>query len=306
MKKNLVSVIMNCYNGERHLKEALNSLVKQSFKNWELIFYDNCSTDSSSKILKSYKDKRIKYFKNKKNIRLGLARKLAYKKCSGNFIAFLDCDDIWLENKLTEQLKFFKNSKVGIVISNSLIFNNKRSIKLYPKNNVPTGMIFYHLLENYFISLETVIIKKIYANKLKEDFKECYNIIHDLDLLTRLSKICLVKYCPKILSKWRVQNNSQSFNKDNIVNYEKRLFINDISKTYIDDINFQKARNTYLKNINLNEALNLLINNKKTLFLKKVFQIKINFKLCILCLFCIFPFGSNIFKRIYYYKKLYN
>ena len=63
----LVSVIMNCYNGEKFLNDSLTSLFKQSFKNWELIFFDNNSKDNSKKIIKSFKDKRIKFFSSKKN-----------------------------------------------------------------------------------------------------------------------------------------------------------------------------------------------------------------------------------------------
>ena len=59
---------MNCYNGDNYLEESLNSVINQTYKNWELIFYDNCSTDKSAIILKKYKDKRIKYFKSKKKI----------------------------------------------------------------------------------------------------------------------------------------------------------------------------------------------------------------------------------------------
>ena len=66
MKFDLVSVIINCYNSEKFLKSTLDSLVLQTYKNWELIFYDNCSTDNSFKIFKNYKDKRFKYFKSKK------------------------------------------------------------------------------------------------------------------------------------------------------------------------------------------------------------------------------------------------
>ena len=97
---------MNCYNGENYLNESLDSVINQTYKNWELIFYDNCSTDKSVTILEKYKDKRIKYFKSKKKISLGLARKKALSKAKGDFIAFLDTDDIWKKDKLNKQLKF--------------------------------------------------------------------------------------------------------------------------------------------------------------------------------------------------------
>ena len=59
---------MNCYNGQRYLSEAIKSVINQTYKNWELIFYDNCSTDNSKEIFKSFNDKRLKYFKSKKKV----------------------------------------------------------------------------------------------------------------------------------------------------------------------------------------------------------------------------------------------
>ena len=99
-KSPLVSILVNCYNGERYLNQCINSIINQSYKNWELIFWDNCSTDNSSKIIKNYKDKRVKIFKSKTFNRLYKARNLAIKKCKGKYICFLDVDDMWLKKKL--------------------------------------------------------------------------------------------------------------------------------------------------------------------------------------------------------------
>ena len=81
----LVSIIMNCYNGQAYLDEALKSVVNQTYKNWEIIFWDNCSTDNSSKIFKKFEDKRFKYFLSKKHTVLYEARNLAIEKISGDF-----------------------------------------------------------------------------------------------------------------------------------------------------------------------------------------------------------------------------
>ena len=67
-KQPLVSIIMNCRNGEKYLTESVKSVVQQTYKNWELIFFDNCSTDKSKKIIKNFTDKRIKYFNSKKSL----------------------------------------------------------------------------------------------------------------------------------------------------------------------------------------------------------------------------------------------
>ena len=86
MKLPLVSIIMNCHNGDLYLKESLKSVLKQKYKNWELIFWDNCSTDNSKQIIKKLKDKRIKYFFSGKFNTLYKSRNLAIKKAKGKYI----------------------------------------------------------------------------------------------------------------------------------------------------------------------------------------------------------------------------
>ena len=115
----LVSIIMNCYNGGKYLQEALDSIINQTYKNWELIFWDNQSTDDSENIVLSYNDHRIRYFYSKKHTILYEARNLAIEKSIGEYLAFLDVDDFWDSTKLEKQMRAFsKNSEVAIVYSN--------------------------------------------------------------------------------------------------------------------------------------------------------------------------------------------
>ena len=118
---------MNSYNGEKYLHEAINSVFNQSYKNWEIIFWDNASTDKTAKIATSF-GPRIKYFKSEKNIALGYARNLAFKKASGDFIALLDDDDIWLPTKLEEQLPLFNDYGIGLVYCDVIFFNESDTI----------------------------------------------------------------------------------------------------------------------------------------------------------------------------------
>ena len=107
----VVSVIMNCHNGQNFLNEAIQSLIEQTYKNWELIFFDNCSNDNTFKIFNQFKNKRFKYFYSKKKLKLYKARNLALKKAKGEFITFLDTDDKWHYNKLAKQVNFFRKNK---------------------------------------------------------------------------------------------------------------------------------------------------------------------------------------------------
>ncbi len=296
---------MNCYNGAKYLNEAIESVIHQTYKNWELIFYDNCSTDESAKIIKKYVNKKIKYFKSKKKINLGLARHKAFEKCKGSYIAFLDCDDLWFKEKLSSQLELFKDKEVGIVISNSIIFNKKRAKRLYFKRP-PEGKVFYDLIKNYYISLDTVILRKDSLKKLDKYFQSKFNIIHDLDLLTRLSFFTKLAYYPKALSKWRVHNLSDSYNKDKKINKEKKVFINEISKKFKNDKKFKIAKKKFLNELEYNKLLNLLISGKKKFLLNKLLNLQTNFKKLILIFFLIFPYGSFFLKRIYEFRKFYD
>ena len=104
----LVSIIINCYNGETYLKECIESVLSQTYKNWEIIFWDNKSKDKSAEIFKKYKDERFKYFYSNEHTSLYKARNLAMKMSTGDYIAFLDTDDLWDSNKLETQISILK------------------------------------------------------------------------------------------------------------------------------------------------------------------------------------------------------
>ena len=128
----LVSIIMNCHNGEKYLKESLKSLFNQSYKNWELVFFDNNSNDNSGKILKSFKDKRIRFFSSKKKLNLYHARNLAIKKTKGHYVCFLDIDDLYHKDKLKLQINFLKkNREFKIIYSNYTVLDEIKKKKIY-------------------------------------------------------------------------------------------------------------------------------------------------------------------------------
>ena len=119
----LVSIIMNCHNSEQYLREAIESVINQTYSNWELIFWDNKSTDESPLIVQSYKDPRINYYSAISYTPLGQARNLAIEKSKGQYIAFLDDDDIWLPEKLQVQIKIMKDQEYDMVACQSYMGN---------------------------------------------------------------------------------------------------------------------------------------------------------------------------------------
>ena len=143
---NLVSIIMNCHNGDTFLRESLNSVVNQSYKNWELIFYDNASTDRSKEIVSGLKESRIKYFYSKNLLNLYEARQKALELSSGNFICFLDTDDLWESEKLEKQIKFMdKNPNYELIYSNfSLMIGKKNTFNINQYYLRETSLISYY------------------------------------------------------------------------------------------------------------------------------------------------------------------
>ena len=244
-KKKLVSIILNCYNGEKYLQQALNSIEKQSYKNWELIFWDNKSTDNSKNIFKSFKNKKFKYYFSKKHTSLYKARNLAIKKSRGQFISFIDADDLWERNKLKKQVELFlKNKQVSLIYSNLWIKNeNLKKRKLYWKKDLPSGLIYKKIIKEYCIGIITVMIKRNILSK-KNAFDPKYNIIGDFDLFTRLAKKNKFMAVQAPLATYRVHGENLSFtnrikeidelklwlrnNKYELQLFEKRLIQNKI------------------------------------------------------------------------------
>ena len=184
----LVSIIMNCYNGEKYLNEALDSIIQQTYKNWEVIFWDNLSTDKSADIYKSYDDLRLKYFIATEHTLLYEARNYAIKKASGEFYAFLDVDDWWTPEKLEKQIPFFKDLKVGLVYGNLWYENEQnRSRRILYKKILPSGRILGDLLKNYVVGLVTIVIRRITFESLHHPFNSEYHLIGDFDCVIRIA-----------------------------------------------------------------------------------------------------------------------
>ena len=121
-----VSIILNCRNGAEYLKDTLEAIKQQSFSDYEIIFWDNCSTDNSAQIAKTF-DKRLRYFLGEEMLPLGAARNKAIACAQGDYIAFVDCDDLWDREKLEKQVnELERDSSVGICYPTRKIFLIKR------------------------------------------------------------------------------------------------------------------------------------------------------------------------------------
>lgn len=220
---NKISIIMPVFNSLSFLKKTIESVKSQTYKNWELIIIDDNSTDGSRNyLIEKYKsEKKIKIFLNSRNFGPGYSRNKAIQKSSGNFLAFLDSDDLWIKTKLSEQLKFLKKKKINLCHTN--VFYLKKNIFYRRKFKIPEILGYQNLLYNNYITTSSVMIKKkeyfnIKFNSCGYDDYVCW-----LDLLKKNEKFFLFK---KYLTIYRFRNNSVSSNKFRSLKWIFNIYFN--------------------------------------------------------------------------------
>lgn len=200
MKENnlpLVSFVMNCYNGEKYLHRSLDSIIKQTYLNWELVFWDNASTDRSKEIFESYKDSRFKYFQSKENVSLGQARAWAVDVCQGEYIAFLDVDDEWAPLKTEIQIRELLNdnyvlSYCGVVEIDAI--NTEHRHNMIPQYE--SGYLFEDQLRNFEINLPAAIIKRQALIDKNLNFDPSVKASEEYCLFMQMiydEKVCVIK-----------------------------------------------------------------------------------------------------------------
>ena len=258
---------MNNYNGQKYLSRSVKSILKQDYSNWELIFWDNRSSDKSKVIIKKYKDKRIKLFFSKKHEKLYKARNLALSKAKGDFISFLDVDDTWQANKISTQINKIKNA--DICFSNYWI-NKKGNLKLF-KKNLSSYKIKDQILNEYPIGILTVFMKSEIFKKKKLFFDSNYEIIGDFDFFYKLSKTFKFTCINKPLSTYYIHGNNLSIKK---LKLEIKEFKNWIK---INKKNLPK-NNRLMENNNI-RMCNYLYNNNRLSFLSSDLNKIDNFKI---------------------------
>jgi teichuronic acid biosynthesis glycosyltransferase TuaG len=304
MNTPLVSVIMPAYNAEKYIAEAIHSVTEQTYKAWELIVVDDGSTDNTASLIKEYagKDNRIRYI-HQDNGRQGKARNNGLKQAGGEYIAFLDADDLWMPEKLSLQVDIMLTQKVDLTFSDAYVFEDK---PVFEKKMNTTASYYqgeeaiHKFLFFNHIPILTVLVSKAAIDKVK-GFSEIEGISEDYHLWIRLlidGNSFLGIVSP--LAHYRVHHLSASSGES------KQLFLklnclSDIAgvwpeyKTVIGQSSFCMI-NDYLAKINISkwdmarrllEARNDLSKEKISLsFWKRVYLI----------------FGRNIFRMLFNVK----
>lgn len=212
-----ISVIMNCYNSARFLREAIDSVLAQTLRDWEIVFWDNQSTDASAAIFQSYNDVRCRYFLAPTHTVLGQARNLAISQARGQWCAFLDCDDLWLPDKLTRQVAIIDSEgpSLGLIYGHMKILLNdgeahspwRKSMKDYVDRarfpRLPEGDIFAELLKSNFIPLPSAMILRLAFNAVN-GIDPLFRSAEDYDLFVKIAQIHRIRAVQDVICIYRV------------------------------------------------------------------------------------------------------
>ena len=225
---------MNCRNGGEYVTEAIESVLNQTFVDWELIFWDNQSTDNTAIIVKNYSDIRIKYFLSTTPDNLGCARDKAIKTARGEFIAFLDSDDKWRPKKLEKVIPLFQDPAVGLAYSNCLQFDGRSLEKNIYTNSgcYAEGFVFLELLSRYFLNLQTVVLRKSALTKFEPIFDPSLKVSEEADLFLRVSHDWKLAMVDEVLAEYRVHSKSDSWKKTDLFVKESKVIIEKLSSLF--------------------------------------------------------------------------
>lgn len=207
-----ISVLMPVYKTDkRHLKEAIESILQQTFSDFEFLILDDCPEDSREDVVKSFNDKRIKYFKNEKNLGITKARNKLIDMAKGEYLAVFDHDDLSMPTRFEKQVQFLdENADVGVVGCNIESFPQKRRIKQPIENHE----IKLALMTQCVIAHSSAMIRKQVLVENNVRYREEYSPSEDYALWCDLIKFTNFHNIPEVLFKWRDHKTNTSKTQD--------------------------------------------------------------------------------------------
>lgn len=219
-----ISIITPSYNSSKYLQETIDSVLKQTFQDWEWLITDDCSTDNSVEILEKQNDSRIKVFITEKNGGAGHARNISLENATGRFITFLDADDFWEPNFLEEMINFMKSENTELAYSTYSRCDGNLNPTEIGDFEADKIVNFNNLLKTCRLSL----LASMYDSKSvgKFYFPEGTKREDHVMWLELLKKIPEGKPLKKTLSKYRMLPNSVSRNKSNIMKDQYLVYKN--------------------------------------------------------------------------------
>ena len=295
MKNELISIILPTYKRCQILTKAINSVIDQTYKNWELIIIDNNSNDGTKELIKNYDNNKILFLNIKNRVSIAKSRNYGIKKSKGVYLAFLDSDDYWAKNKLRLCLDFM-NDKVDLIYHDLEISYEGKNIfkKKLPSRKLKSPIFMDLLLNGNAINLSSVIVRKNIINKVggmneslqmktSEDYNTWLRIARHTENFF---------YLPKTLGFYLIHNQNSSNQDMSIpIGFAIKEFLpllNEREKKIIEEnLQFISSKFNYLSG-NIREA------KKKLFFLFNSCNLKTKFKILFIILKYFFNKLTNI------------
>lgn len=256
--KHLVSIIMPVYNAEKFIREALDSVLQQTYDNWELLIYNDFSSDKSENIIKEYiNDTRVKYFYGNKNIGAFKAKNYLINKAHGDFITFLDADDLMNTKRIELQLDRMTNDeKLGMVGCQVLYVNEKKEILRKSKKPITYDEIKFAINSNNVIGGSIMFIRRAALEKVGGGFRSYFDRLsyQDYDLSMLLVENYKCENLKEFLYTYRqhVKSISKSISEDRLIAKDLMIHLRKQRQKFGED---ELMRREYKE---LNKTLNIL------------------------------------------------
>lgn len=215
----LVSIIMPAHNAEKYIRQSIQSVINQSYQNWELIITDDASTDQTLEAIESFNEDRIHILKLTQNVGAAIARNTSIERAKGDFMAFLDSDDLWHKDKLAKQIAFMQNNKIsfssteyGNIDENGQLLNITQN-----HDQLDYDGILKYCPGNSTVIYNTKQLGKFYIPNIRKrnDFVMWLQVIKSAKKLYGL---------PEVLTYYRVRQDSLSSNKSDLVKYQWKVY----------------------------------------------------------------------------------
>lgn len=292
-QKNIkVSIIINCHNSEKYLQKTLKSVLDQTFINFEVILWDNASIDNTKNIILSFNDQRFNYHYIKNKTSIGKARKLAVAKARGDYICFLDSDDVFENDKIKKQLLFMETNNYVLSYGSYKVIDEFDNIKYSYKTKNQSGYILKELLERYEVNFQTVMFKRELVYKHEINFDEKLVYTPDYDFIMRVVSKFEIGVINDYLSRYRKYDNSLSTKSLKLIYPENKFTLDSISK----DLSLLNSNNKYFnlayKKLFYYNSLQFIYSNdykKARIEIKKTKFIRIQYLILYILLFINIP-----------------
>lgn len=299
--KPLVSVIINCYNGEKYLREAIDSVIAQTYENWELVFWDNQSTDSTREIVESYNCPKIKYFYAPEHTSLGEARNGAMEKAMGDYTAFLDSDDIWLPTFLETCLRLFaEHNGISGVYTDYICFNTKGEHQNNP-SKASAIVLMSDFIKSYDVGMSACLFDMRICREKNIVFDNNYSLIEDYDFFLSLALVLPFYYSDSPLVRYRMHEDSLTVTHktgwgNELHHLHDRLIALGLDKQYPDAVNWVEIRAI---NAEINDCIEE--GNRKGVMDNVRLHCRKSFKLLFPLLYLIM--GKKVYKAFYSFLR---